>query len=179
MQPNGLQPRGTTCGNRPTNTLADDDPTTPPAIATESKVTPAPVSLTKRITIHSHVPPPCPFQQPNWGKNWDDKSVGETRTPLPLTAPPPNASSGKVKLDNVSDNNTVASATSSQALLSPLTDTTILPDGSPSKLVVTMNKQLKELARNCDDITITYNEMHALITEARELTDERAVERKV
>jgi hypothetical protein len=98
---------------------------------------------------------------------------------LPLTAPPPNASSGKVKLDNVSDNNTVASATSSQALLSPLTDTTILPDGSPSKLVVTMNKQLKELARNCDDITITYNEMHALITEARELTDERAVERKV
>jgi hypothetical protein len=98
---------------------------------------------------------------------------------LPLTAPPPNASSGKVKLDNVLDNNTVARATLSQALLSPLTDTTILPDGSLSKLVVMMNKQLKELARNCDDITMTYNKMHALITEAWELTDKQAIKQKV
>jgi hypothetical protein len=141
--------------------------------------TPAPASLTKRIAIHLPVPHPCPFQQLDWDKNWDDESVGEARTTLPPAAPPSSVSSNKVKLNNVLDNNTVASATSSQALLLPPTDTTTLPDGSLSTLIATMNMQLEELTCYCNDITVKYNEMHAVAAEARELTNKRAIERKV
>jgi hypothetical protein len=166
LQPKGLQPWGTTCGGRPTNTLADDNSTMPPSITTESTVTPAPVSLAKRISIHLHVPPPHPFQQPTWNKNLDDEFDNEACNPLPLTPPPPSTSSDKVKLDSALDNNTVASATSSQALLLPPTDTTTLPDSSPSTLVVVMNQQLKELAGYCNDIAVKYDKMHALVTKA-------------
>ncbi len=71
------------------------------------------------------------------------------------------------------------SATLSQALLLPPTDTTTLPDGSPSKLVATMNKQLEELARYCNYIAMKYNKMHALVTKAPELTDEQTIKQKV
>jgi hypothetical protein len=98
---------------------------------------------------------------------------------LPPTALPPSASSNKVKLDIVSNDDMVTSATLSQALLLPPTDTTTLPDGSPSTLVMAMNKQLEELAHYHNDIAMKYNKMHALVTEARELTDEWVIKQKV
>jgi hypothetical protein len=143
-------------------------------------VTPAPVSLAKQIAIHSHVPPLCPFQQPAWEMSWDDNFSNKAlNTPL-LPAPTPlGASTDKVKLNDALDNNTVASITSTQALLLPPTDLITLSNGSPATFFATINQHLKELACQHDTIAKKHDKMHTLINTVRDLVDVHAIKRTV
>jgi hypothetical protein len=180
LLPKGLQPWGSTRGGRNPKTLADNNPTMPPPIPTELTVTPAPVSLAEHITIHSHVPPPRPFQLPAWDKNWDDNFANKAcNTPL-LSAPPPSgASTDKFKLDDALDDDTVASITLSQALLLPPTDLTTLPDGTLDTLFATINQHLKELARQSQAIAKKYDNMLALVKTVQEFAEVGAIKQNV